>query len=388
MRKVILREGKEKALKNRHPWIFSGAIENLPDCEPGEILPVFTNQGEFIAQAYFHPHMSLVGRVLSFSQANVEMELRKRIAEALRLRKKLFDPKSTNAYRLINAESDGIPGLVVDNYDGHLVMQSSTCGIERLKPILVQILIEEVQPRAIYEKSLSASRKEEGLSECEKLVFGEDFDEVEILENSHLFAVSIKQGQKTGFFLDQREMRSLVGKMASHLKVLNCFGYTGGFSIYALKNNAAHVTTVDRCATACQFAEKNTQINQIPASKHQILQTDVFHYLSTNQLDYDLIILDPPAFAKKRKDIEAACRGYLQLNQMTIEKMPSSSYLLTASCSNPVDAHLFQKLIFEAARNAKRNVRILQYHTYAPDHPLSLYHPEGAYLKSLFLYVE
>lgn len=387
-KKVILKAGREKSLLRRHPWIFSGAIESAPSYEAGEILPVHSLTGEFLAQAYFHPDTALRGRVLAFHKNSVEKELEKRIVEALALRSRLFDPKKTNAYRLINAEGDGIPGLIVDNYNGHLAVQISTCGIEKLKPFLLETLIKVASPKSIYEKSSSSCRKEEGLAQSVCHLYGEECDQIEILENGIHFYVSIKLGQKTGFFLDQREMRQKIGQLSNGQRVLNCFGYTGGFSLYALRHGAEIVTTVDSCAQACSFAENSTHLNLIDSSKHKIVRADVFDFLEKDPLNYNVIILDPPAFAKKRKDVEAAVRGYRQLNELTLKKMPPRSLLLTCSCSYHIDETLFQQMLFQAALGAKREVRLIGRHIHAPDHPISLYHPEGEYLKSALLYVE
>lgn len=385
---VILKEGKEKSLLKKHPWIFSGAIATLPECEAGELLPVYSSTGEFLAQAYFHPTHSLTGRVLSFNQESIEEEIKDRILDALVLRKQLFDPCQTNSYRLINGEGDGISGLVVDNYNGILVVQIHTCGIEKLKPLIVDFLIKIVQPKAIYEKSTSQSRKEEGLPDIKELLYGFDFEEIEILENGLKLLVSPKHGQKTGYFLDQREMRKLISTYSMGKKVLNCFAYTGSFGLHALAGGAAHVDSVELCKEDCLLGEKNSVLNGFGPDKHRVMPEEAFAFMANNPLKYDLIILDPPAFAKKRKDVDSACFGYKKLNQMAFEKIPPRSYLLTCSCSQHIDQTLFNNLIFQSAIGAGRRAKILSSHIQAPDHPVSLYHPEGAYLKSLFLYVE
>ncbi len=386
LKQIILKEGKEKSLVRRHPWIFSGAIESFPAIEPGEILSVLSSKGAFLAQAYFHPENTIAGRVLAFHEGNIEEELTLRVVEAELLRSQLFDRKTTNAYRLINAEADGLPGLIVDNYNGHLAIQISTYGMERLKPLIISILIKVIQPRSIYEKSLSPSRLQEGLKESHGLIYGEERDQIDIIENGIPFVVSIKLGQKTGFFLDQREMRQKIASLAKNKKVLNCFSYTGAFSIYALKGGATHVTSIDTCPQACAFAEQNTQLNGL--THHKVIREDVFAYLQREPLDFDLIILDPPAFTKRRKNLQAALNGYRQLNAMTLRKMPPRSILLTCSCSAHVDEELFQQTLFHAACEAQRSVRIIGRHIQASDHPVSLYHPEGSYLKSLLLFVE
>lgn len=387
-KRVILKEGKEKSLLRGHPWVFSGAIDQLPDCKPGDIFPIFSASGEFLAQGYFHPTNSIAGRILSFTQEAIETVLEQKILDAIVLRKRLFDSAITNAYRIINAEGDGIPGLIVDQYGPYLVIQVASAGIERLKSVIIELLIRLLQPKAIYEKSTSGSRKEEGLQDAQELLYGPDFDEVQIIENQLPFLISVKNGQKTGFFLDQREMRKMITSFSKDLKVLNCFSYTGGFSVYALHGKATHVDMVEIDQTACQLCEKNLQLNHCSDASYQIMQGDAFDFLAHESLDYDLVILDPPAFAKKRKELDGAIRGYREINLQALKKMPKRSYLLTSSCSQHIDEGLFQQTVFQAALKAGRQVKILSRHQQAPDHPVSLYHPEGAYLKSLFLYVE
>lgn len=387
-KRVILKEGKERSLLRRHPWIFSGAIAEASPHEPGEILPVYSAEGKFLAQAYFHPSVTLAGRILSFESTSIEQHLLQLLQKAKSHREALFKGHVTNSYRLINAEGDGIPGLIVDYYAGHLAIQISTCGIERLRPFLIEALVSVFQPISIYEKSSSSSRKEEGLEQREGVVYGQDVDQIEIRENGIHFVVSIKLGQKTGFFLDQREMRRKIGELAAGRRVLNCFGYTGGFALYALKGGATQVTTVDSCAQACAFAEASTLLNQIDSDAHQILRKDVFDFLEKDPLEYQLVILDPPAFAKKRKNVESALRGYRELNERTMRKLVPGSLLLTCSCSYHVDETQFQQMLFQASLRAGKTVKMLSRHIQAHDHPISLYHPEGEYLKSALLYIE
>ncbi|MGE5196412.1 MAG: class I SAM-dependent rRNA methyltransferase [Anaerolineae bacterium] len=389
--KVILRPGKEKSLLSRHPWIFSGAILSLPSCDQGEILPVYSSDGRFLAQAYFHSSQSIAGRVLSFTDEPVFETIKKRLMAAFEMRSLLFDPAVTNAYRLINSEGDGLPGLVVDRYGDVLVIQINTVGMERLKSFIVDELRRLTQPIAMYEKSDSSARLQEGLPIIRELLEGVEKVEkksVGILENGLQFYVSILQGQKTGFFLDQRQMRKQVETMSRDLRVLNCFSYSGGFSMYALRGGAKSVTSVDCCEKALQLAEKNTELNGFDRAHHHLFQEDVFDFLRKNPLPYDLVILDPPAFVKKRADIAAGCKGYKEINRTALEKMPPKSFLITSSCSYHVDENLFQQLIFQAALEAGRNVNILSRHQHAADHPVSVYHPEGNYLKSFILYVE
>lgn len=320
---------------------------------------------------------SIVGHMLAFGEETISEALQKRIRQAGILRRKWFDESSTNAYRLINAEGDGIPGLVVDKYADVLVIQISNPGIEKLKTEIVSLLVVEMGPRAIYEKSTSFLRKKEGLEESKGWLYGEEIPSVDIVENGLPFTVNITEGQKTGFFLDQREMRALVRSLSANKRVLNCFAYTGGFSIAALAGGASHVDSVEISAK-CKFERPN----------HRFIQADVFDFLKTTDWNYDIVILDPPAFVKKREDIATAFRAYKDLNAQAMRNMLPGSLLLTSSCSYHVDETLFQNICFRAALEAGRNVRILERHRQAHDHPISIFHPESSYLKSFLLYVE
>jgi 23S rRNA (cytosine1962-C5)-methyltransferase len=383
---VILKPGRERSLLQRHPWIFSGAVERIPHISPGDLLSVFSSQGEFLATAYFNPANSLMGRVLTFREETVESALKRQLKAAWEMRQNLFLPKMTNAYRLINAEGDGLPGLIVDCYADVVVIQIHTCGMEKLKTKIVAELVELLHPKAIYEKSQSAARKQEGLEDTQGLLWGTACPEVEVFERGMRFIVSVIEGQKTGFFLDQREMRRLVQEHAQGRRLLNCFSYTGAFSLFALQGGATHAESVDLSEKALALAQRNSEMNQFSA--HSFVREDVFEYLKKSKMDFDFVILDPPAFVKKRTDLDQACKGYKEINRLVLEKIPAKSLLLTSSCSYYMNEELFQTLLFQAACDAKRQVKILSHHHQALDHPVSLYHPEGAYLKSLFLYIE
>lgn len=385
--RVLLKSGREKSLLNRHPWIFSGAIEALPPIENGDILPVYSASGQFLAKAYFHKENSISGRVLTFLDEPIKKCLEKRFAEAIAVRAEMFDREITNCYRLINAEGDGIPGLIVDVYEDVAVIQVNTCGIERLKPLIVEQLAKKLKLRGIYEKSQSGARRQEGLADSVGTLFGECPKDILVKENGVEFLVGIEDGQKTGFFLDQREMRQLIGKLSKGKKVLNCFSYTGGFSLFALRGGAIGVTSVDCSKDACRYARENTLLNHIPLSQHTIVQADAFDYLKANKSIFEIVILDPPAFAKKRQDVKEACRGYKEINRRAMEMLPPNSYLLTCSCSHFIDENLFQQVIFQAAVEAGRNAAICSRHIQAADHPVSLFHPEGGYLKSFLLHI-
>lgn len=385
---VTLKKDKEKVLHQRHHWVFSGAIHSFPPSfTDGDLLPVFSFAHELLGYGYFNRKTSLCGRMLSFGSDDPKKTLLQNIKNAIALRKLLFTENET-AYRLINGEGDLIPGLIVDRYGDYLVIQISTLGMERLKPTIISHLTSLLPIKGIYEKSLLPSRKEEGLEPFEGNLFGSLKDLVEINERGSKFLVSYEKGQKTGFFLDQREMRSLIGQLAKGKRVLNCFSYTGGFSIAALHGGAISCDSIDISKEAIELTKKNLLLNGFDPEQNKLLTEDVTKYLrAAPSLPYDIVILDPPAFAKKKQDVIQACKGYKEINRQAIQKMPAGSLLLTCSCSYHVDEELFQKVLFQAAFDAKRSVKILSKHHLASDHPINLFHPEGNYLKSLLLYI-
>lgn len=388
-RHVILKPGKEKPVRNRHHWIFSGAIAKFPEFANGECLQVCSSTGEKLGWGYFNTKTMISGRMLSFDETLPEDAISKQLEAAIQMRSTLFDHAKTNAYRLVNGEGDLLPGLIVDRYNDVLVVQISTLGMQKFRSMIVEWLVKKLFPRSIYEKSLLPSRKEEGLHDEQGALFGEiPSNGVEIFENGLRFFVSILHGQKTGFFLDHREMRGQVGALAHGKRVLNCFAYTGGFSVYAAQGGAVAVDSVDLSAGAMQLAERNMELNGFASDAHHFYTADVFDFLREKPLDYDIVILDPPAFAKRQKDVVAACRGYKDINRLAMEKMPAASVLLTSSCSYHVNEELFQTVVFQAAVEAGRTVRIIGRHRMAADHPVNICHPESDYLKSLLLYIE
>ncbi len=380
MSRVVLKPGKEKSLLNRHPWIFSGAIAARPAHAPGEIFPVYSSLNKLLGHAYFHPDNSIAGRMLNFDTQNPLDAVRQSIDRAIELRTQLA---AESGRRLVNAEGDGLPGLIVDQYQDVLVIQIHTAGMELLKPHITEHLIKQLRPKTIYEKSISPARHQEGLADSKKLLYGPETPEVTIVEHGISYIIQPLEGQKTGFFLDQREMRKTVLNLSKNKTVLNCFAYTGGFSLAALKGGATHATSVEISPDACALASRHT----FDPAKHTLVQADVFDFLRTDPLNYNLVILDPPAFAKKRSDLDMASRGYRDINRLAFQKMPPHSILITSSCSAYMDAALFQQIIFQAAAETGRFVRILGRHAQALDHPVSIYHPEGDYLKSLVLYL-
>lgn len=387
-KRAILKPGREKSLLNRHPWIFSGAIASLPEFEQGEILEVYSSSGQYLAQAYFHKDNSLAARVLTFNSDLEDVTLNKHLDRAIELRKKLFCQKTTNCFRLVNAEADELPGLIIDIYDTIAVVQINTWGMQRLKEKILSLLLKKLPHiTGVLEKSVSSARLQEGLEEKKAVLFGTVPQELIIKENGLSMYVTPEEGQKTGLFLDQREMRQLIFRHAKGKRVLNCFSYTGGFSLFALAAGAKHVTSIDVSKRACELACRNTLLNKFPIETHTIIQADVFEYLRQKELPFDLVVLDPPAFAKRRQDVNNACFGYKEINRLSLAKMPYDSLLLSSSCSYFINETLFRQLLFQTAVDVKRSVSILSKHIQTPDHPISLFHPEGDYLKSFFLRV-
>lgn len=385
---VILKPGKDKAVRNRHHWIFSGAVQSLPDFENGSILAVRSATGDILGHAYFNRASSIIGRMVSFGKTAPEDAIRQSIERAVSLRRRFFDPAVTNAYRLVNAEGDLLPGLTADVYGDVLVLQVATLGMDKLKPLVLDLLVTALKPRSVYEKSDLPARREEGLPDFEGTIQGEPVGRVRILEEGLPFLVDIVRSQKTGFYLDQREMRRLVRDFARGRQVLNAFSYTGAFSVYALKGGAVRADSVDSSESAIALAQENFELNGLPSDAGVFFTADVFQFLRDPDLDYDFIILDPPAFAKRKTDVVQACRGYKDINRLAIQKVRPQGLIMTCSCSHFVDEKLFQQVVFQAAGEAGRRVRIIQRHRQALDHPVNIFHPETEYLKGFLLYVD
>jgi 23S rRNA (cytosine1962-C5)-methyltransferase len=385
-----LHANREKSVRNRHPWIFSGAIAHWPqNLEDGGLAALSAANGERLGYAYVNRRCSIAARMVAFGDAEPYTAIRDNLTRAVAFRRKHFDPAQTNAVRLVNGEGDMLPGLIVDQYADVLVVQISTLGMERLKPFVLETLVELTQPRAVYEKSDVAARYEEGLTDFAGLLYGHDFGPLVVTEQGLRFHVDIKHGQKTGLFLDQREMRALVQSLAAGRQVLNGFAYTGGFSLYAHRGRARRVVSVDSSGGALRLAQGNHILNGFSVTDDDFVEADMFAYL--RQLDaaaFDFIILDPPALARKREDVIRAGRAYKDLNRLAMAKVAPGGLVLTCSCSHFVDEKLFGQIVFQAACEAGRHVRILHRHRQALDHPVSVFHPEGSYLKSLLLSVD
>jgi len=393
LRCIILRAGREKSLLRHHPWIFSGAIERV-DGAPvsGDTLPVHDDAGNFLALAAYNPDSQITARVWSFNEAEkIDTEFfRKRIDSALAARNELKLAEHSNGMRLIHAESDGLPGLIVDRYGDVLVMQIGSAGPERWRDTIADILQDLCKPVCIYERSDSDSRGLEGLELRNGALRGKLPDNVEVIENGLRFSVDVAAGQKTGFYLDQRDNRALTETLAQDKDVLNCFCYSGGFSLYALRGGAKSVLSIDASAEALQLAQRNLELNELEPSRAEWQCADVFQALRTlrdQNRKFDLIILDPPKFAPTAAFAEKAARGYKDINLLAFKLLRPGGLLCTYSCSGGISADLFQKIIAGAALDAGVDVQIVHHLHASADHPVLLSFPEGAYLKGLVLRV-
>ena len=390
---LILRKGKEESLKRFHPWIFSGAVHHI-EGEPkeGDLVEVLNSEGRFVAIGHWQVG-SIAVRVLTFNRQKIDVEFwEKRLETALDVRKSigLAGSVNNNMYRLVHGEGDNLPGLIIDIYGENAVMQAHSVGMhvsrmqiaEALKAVMGDSL------KAIYYKSETTLPFKASLGQENGFILGESNDNVAI-ENGLKFHIDWLKGQKTGFFVDQRENRALLEKYSQVRKVLNMFCYTGGFSVYAMRGGAESVHSVDSSAKAVDLVNANMELNFPGDSRHKAFAEDAFRFLDEmKEGSYDLIILDPPAFAKHKDALKNALRGYTKLNVKAFEKIPAGGILFTFSCSQAVNKDQFRMAVFTAAAMAKRKVRILHQLHQPADHPINIYHPEGEYLKGLVLYVE
>jgi 23S rRNA (cytosine1962-C5)-methyltransferase len=383
--RCILQKGKEKALLGRHPWVFSGAIDEIDDgFTAGDIVKVFDADGRFLGMGYINPRSQIAVRMLAFDDISInEGFFEKRIRHAVWLRQALA-VSGTNVYRVIHSEGDFLPGLIVDRYGDYLVIQFQTAGMERWKDVIVPILAKEIPVRGIFERNDSEWREWEGLEKRVGRLTGEEPpDFVEVCENGLKFVVDIHGGQKTGFFIDQRDNRKLIGELSRGRRVLNCFAYTGGFTVYAARGEAAGTVSVEISEPAVNTAKVNLERNGLAGDQHVFVCGDVFEYLHESRQEFDLIVLDPPAFCKNKHQVLAASRGYKDINLFALKRLAPGGLLFTASCSSYMTPDLFQKIIFGAAKDARRDLRILGKTSHPGDHPINIYHPEGEYLKGL-----
>ena len=408
MIKIILKKGREESLRRFHPWVFSGAIAEVQgNPAEGDMVAVHASDGSLLAYGHYQIG-SIAVRVLSFDDSALHPDFwETMLSRALQMRiscglhvtsghsvtSELIGGQ-TNCYRLVHGEGDNLPGLIIDYYDGVCVMQAHSVGMFRAKKLISDALqkVYGSSLKAVYDKSSGTAPFKAGLELIDGYMYrseGFSDDEQTVLENGHKFIVNWTEGQKTGFFLDQRENRALVGSLAKGRNVLNLFCYTGGFSIYALANGALHVDSVDSSKKAMMMVDRNVALNGFDESVHTSLCCDAIDYLRDVPVGkYDLMIVDPPAFAKHRGSLKNALRAYQRLNAAAISKVASGGFVFTYSCSQVVDKEAFALAVFSAAAQAGRSVRILDRLNQPCDHSVNIYHPEGEYLKGLLLYVE
>lgn len=389
---VYLKRGKEESLKRFHPWIFSGAIHHADEgIEEGEIVRVITADGEFIAVGHYQIG-SIAVRVLSFHDESIDISFwRASLESALQMRIAvgIADSPQNNTYRLVHGEGDNLPGLVIDCYGDTAVMQAHSVGMHVSRMDICEALVQVMGNRIknVYYKSETTLPFKADLGQENGFIYG-NTNENTAVENGLRFHVDWQKGQKTGFFVDQRENRTLLEHYSKGKRVLNMFCYTGGFSVYAMRGEAELVHSVDSSAKAIELTKKNVELNFPGDMRHEAFCEDAFKYLDANDAKYDLIVLDPPAFAKHRGALHNALKGYTRLNVKGLQRIKKGGILFTFSCSQVVTKDYFRNAVFTAAAQAGRRVRILHQLHQSADHPINIYHPEGEYLKGLVLYVE
>ncbi|MBC7188405.1 MAG: class I SAM-dependent methyltransferase [Calditrichaeota bacterium] len=390
MARVFLKAGRDKSLRRWHPWIFAGAIAKVEGGpHPGETVDIVSAEGEVLGRGAFSPHSQIMVRVWTFDPAE-EVDgafFRARLTRAIAARASLIQGGTTTAFRLVNAESDGLPGLIVDRYDEFLVCQFLSAGSEAWRQTLVEALAELVPCQGIYERSDVDVRSKEGLSPRTGLLWGQSPPElVEIREGQCRFLVDLVRGHKTGFYLDQRENRALAARYCQGMQVLNCFAYTGAFAIWALLGGAAAVTNIESSAEALALARRNLALNGIDANAAEFIQGDAFQELRRlrdSGRQFDVVILDPPKFADSQAQVPKASRGYKDINLLAFKLLRPRGVLVTFSCSGLIAPELFQKIVADAALDAGRSAQIIARLGQACDHPVALSFPEGGYLKGL-----
>ncbi|MCR4828813.1 MAG: class I SAM-dependent rRNA methyltransferase [Bacteroidales bacterium] len=396
--RLILQAGKEKSLMRRHPWLFSGAVKRIVGSpQEGDVVDIVAADGTWLAAAHYQPD-SIVAKVLSFNDVNIDEAFwRRRLESALAYRERLglFNADNlqhTNVFRLVNGEGDFLPGLIVDYYNGVVVLQAHSVGMHRLFHVFSELIVSLLQGRlplhSIFDKSSATLPEREGLTPSQDgYLWGQEPEEWEICEADNKMLINFFEGQKTGFFVDQRENRQLLGSLSAGRRVLNCFGYTGGFSLAALRGGASYVETVDISKKAIALCDRNVALNYGDGAPHRGVVDDVLRYLDEVDNTFDIIVLDPPAFAKNHYALQRGLKGYRKINQRAMEALRPGGMLFTFSCSQAVSVDDFQTMAFTAAANAGREVRVVRRLPHAVDHPVSIFHPEGEYLKGLLLEV-
>lgn len=389
---IVLKSGKDQSLRRRHPWVFSGAIKKIyGQPAEGDLVEVYDNKEEQLGTGHYQDG-SIAIRMLTFGDTAVGKDLfARRVENAWTHRRQegLCDMQVTNVFRLVNAEGDGLPGLIIDYYNGAAVIQLHSAGMFRNLDSIVEALkhLEGLPVDTIFNKSKHTLPEKPGIQPADQLLLG-DRNQGEVLEYGYRFRINWERGQKTGFFIDQRENRNLLKRYAQGRNVLNMFCFSGGFSVYALAGGASLVHSVDSSAHAIDLTRENVEMNFGNAANHEAFAADAFEYLQDIDQKYDLIILDPPAFAKHQRVLNNALQGYKKLNQQAIGQIRPGGILFTFSCSQAVSKENFRKSVFAAAANTGREVRILHQLAQPADHPVSIYHPEGEYLKGLVLKID
>jgi 23S rRNA (cytosine1962-C5)-methyltransferase len=390
--KVILKSGKDQSVRRYHPWIFSGAIKKIiGNVNEGDLVMVTDNKDEFLAIGHYQIG-SIAVRIVSFQKIEIDSNFwKEKIRKAYEFRKKfgLTETENNNVYRLVHAEGDGLPGLIIDYYNGTAVLQMHSIGMYLNRELFIDALKEIYgdQLKAVYDKSEATIPFKSEIQAKNGYLYGNQSEKV-VLEYGNKFKVNWEEGQKTGFFIDQRENRKLLAHYSKDRSVLNVFGYTGGFSVYAMSGGAKEVHSVDSSKSAIELTNENIALNFNDTSRHKAFAVDAFEFLNDIDNKYDIIILDPPAFAKHHNVLHNALQGYKRLNAKAIEKIKPGGILFTFSCSQVVSKENFRKTIFTAAANTGRNVRILHQLSQPIDHAVNVYHPESEYLKGLVVYVE
>lgn len=390
--KIILKPGKEKSIQRFHPWVFSGAIEAVTkELKSGEIVEVYDSNKSYLATGHYQDEGSIAVRIFSFEKRNIDESFwKEKMQNAINLRQAigLYSNNETNAYRLVHGEGDGLPGLIIDLYNGNAVVQFHSPGMFLLKDTFVQILIELLGStlKSIYNKSGNTLSVNSDSSD--EFLYNTCDQEILVNESGNKYLVDIVEGQKTGFFIDQRDNRKLLENFCKDKKVLNVFGYTGGFSVAALKGGARIVHSVDSSQKAIDLTNRNVEMNFGKTDKHLSFTTDAFDFLDKMDDDYDIIVLDPPAFAKQLHLKDKGLKGYRNINNKVLHKLKKGGILFTFSCSQAISKDDFRTMIFSASAIAGKNVRILHQLSQGADHPINIYHPESEYLKGLVLYID
>lgn len=386
---VQLKSGKDRPIRFGHPWIFSGALREVStDAEPGSVVRVLASDGEFLGRGYYNPATQIAVRMLTRSDEEIDAAFfARRLGAAIELRQAVV-PADTDAYRLVNGEGDGLPGFVVDRYGDTLVVQCLTAGADRLKKHLIDTLVVRLDPRCVYERSEGSVRQAEGLEPVECAWRGARPERFSVRENGLLVAVDPPSGQKTGLFLDQRDNHALCRGLAAGRTVLDAFCYSGGFAVAAGAGGARRVVAVDSSARALDLARGNWTLNELPQDRVEFVQADVQRHLRQTAERFDLIVVDPPAFVKRRSEVGRGARAYKDVNLWAFGCADPGALVLTFTCSQHVTAELFRKIVAGAAADAKREVQVLRQLGPGPDHPVGLGHPEGEYLHGLLLRVQ